>query len=305
MMSYLKILIKQILIKKNSSKILHSDLRIFCSYKYLNFKNIYKGVFAYLVCDRIYPIRFLNYKETNMALPTPHIDAETKDKIAKTVIMPGDPLRAKFIAKNYLENVVRINKTRNMFGYTGTYKGHKVTVMGSGMGIPSMGIYSYELFKFYDVENIIRVGSCGSYDTAYNVYDVVLIEESFGESNFIEIVTGEKTNIVLPSSELNSKLESSANAQNIKFKKAKAHCTDVFYRKNFDDYKAVNKEHSCQIVEMETVALFANAKELGKNAAAVMTVSDCLVTGAFTTSTERQKKFTQMMEMALGTLENS
>ena len=240
-----------------------------------------------------------------MALPTPHIEAETKDQIAKTVIMPGDPLRAKFIAKNYLENVVRINKTRNMLGYTGTYKGHKVTVMGSGMGMPSMGIYSYELFKFYDVENIIRVGSCGSYDTDYKVYDVVLIEESYGESNFIEIVTGEKTNIIVPSSKLNEELEISAKQQNINLKKVKAHCSDVFYRKNFGDYQTINKDHGCQIVEMETAALFANAKALGKNAAAVMTVSDCLVTGASTTSAERQKSFTQMMEVALGSVKNS
>lgn len=239
-----------------------------------------------------------------MSLPTPHIEAETKDKVAKTVIMPGDPLRVKFIAKNYLENAVKINKTRNMLGYTGTYKGHKVTVIGSGMGMPSMGIYSYELFKFYDVDNIIRIGSCGSYNTDYKIYDVVLIEESYGESNFIEIATGEKIETVLSSVKLNVELEASAKAQNIQFKKAKAHCSDVFYRKNFDDYKVINREYGCQIVEMEAAALFANAKALGKNASAIMTVSDCLVTGASTTSVERQKTFTHMIEMALGTLEN-
>ena len=240
-----------------------------------------------------------------MPLPTPHIEAESKDQVAKTVIMPGDPLRAKYIAEMYLENVTRINSVRNMFGYTGTYKGHKVTVMGSGMGMPSMGIYSYELFKFYDVENIIRVGSCGSYDSDYKIYDVVLIEESYGESDFIEIVTGEKTKTITPSLMLNRELRNSAKRQNIKFKKAKAHCTDVFYRKNVDDYKSINEEHGCQIVEMETSALFANAKALGKNAAAVMTVSDCFVTGESATSIERQEAFTHMMEVALGTLENS
>ncbi len=237
-----------------------------------------------------------------MPLPTPHIETETKDQIAKTVIMPGDPLRAKFIVKNYLENTVRINKVRNMLGYTGTYKRSKVTVMGSGMGMASIGIYSHELFKEYDVDNIIRIGSCGSYDIDYKVYDVVFVEESYGESDFIEIVTGEKTKVVSPSAKLNAELEASAKAQNIHFKKAKAHCTDVFYRKNFDDYKAVNKDHGCQIVEMETAALFANAKVIGKNAAAIMTVSDCLVTGASSTSLERQKTFTDMMEIALGTL---
>jgi purine-nucleoside phosphorylase len=264
----------------------------------------YKCILAQLIYAKMVSKYFL-IKGINMSLPTPHIEAITKDEFAKTVIMPGDPLRAKYIAENYLENVTKINNVRNMFAYTGTYKGHKVSVMGSGMGMPSMGIYSYELFKDYDVDNIIRVGSCGSYDADYKVYDVVLIEETYGESDFIEIVTGEKTKVIKPSLELNIEIEKSAKQQNVELKKAKAHCSDVFYRKNFDDYKAISKKYDCQIVEMETAALFANAKALGKNAAAVMTVSDCLVTGESTTSAERQDSFTNMMEVALGTLENS
>lgn len=238
-----------------------------------------------------------------MTLPTPHIEVTNKDQFAKTVIMPGDPLRARFIAENYLENVEKINNVRNMFAYTGTYKGHKVSVMGSGMGMPSMGIYAHELFNDYDVENIIRVGSCGSYDGNYNVYDVVLIDSTYGESDFIEIVTGDKVKDIEPSSELNDTLEISAKHQNIKIKKAKAHCTDVFYRKNFNDYVEISKEHNCQVVEMETAALFAVAKSLGKKASALMTVSDSFVTGESTTSEERQDTFTKMMEVALGTLE--
>lgn len=166
-----------------------------------------------------------------MSLPTPHIETLRKEEFAKTVIMPGDPLRAKYIADNYLENVVRVNAVRNMFGYTGTYKGKKVSVMGSGMGMPSMGIYAYELFKYYDVDNIIRVGSAGSYKAEFKVYDVVLIEESYCESNFIEIVTGSKTIDVRSSEELNKELIASAQRQDIELKKAKAHCTDVFIEK--------------------------------------------------------------------------
>ena len=237
-------------------------------------------------------------------IPTPHIEITSKEKVAKTVIMPGDPLRARYIAEHYLEDVVKVNSVRGMLGYTGTYKGHKVTVMGSGMGVPSMGIYSYELFKFYDVDNIIRVGSSGSYTKDLKVYDVVMVEETYAESSFIEVVTGEKTHTIKPSSELNEALEISAGRQNIDVKKVKAHCSDVFYRKNFDDYKNIAKKYGCECVEMETAALFANAKATGKNGAALLTISDCLVTGESTTSQQRQNSFTKMMEVALGTLEN-
>ena len=116
-------------------------------------------------------------------MSTPHIEA-LENKIAKTVLMPGDPLRAKFIADKFLENVEKFNNVRNMFGYTGTYKGKRISVMGSGMGMPSIGIYSYELYKFYDVENIIRIGSCGAYTDALNLYDVVLVDKAWSESSY-------------------------------------------------------------------------------------------------------------------------
>jgi purine-nucleoside phosphorylase len=219
--------------------------------------------------------------------------------------MPGDPLRAKYIAENYLENIDRVNSTRNMFAYTGTYRGKKVSVMGSGMGVPSMGIYAHELFKYYDVDNIIRVGSAGSYKEELKVYDVVLIEETYGETDYIEIVTGDKSRDIESSPELNKELIKSAEKQNIELKRAKAHCTDVFYRKNSDDYKTIAKEHGCDLVEMETAALFATAKVLGKKAAAIVTISDSFITGESTTSQQREQSFTNMMEVALGIIDEN
>eukprot|EP00121_Abeoforma_whisleri_P007759 Awhi_evm1s7094 len=233
-------------------------------------------------------------------MPTPHIEAP-EDGFAQTVIMPGDPLRAKYIAENYLEDVVQINNVRGMLAFTGKYKGKPVSVMGHGMGMPSIGIYSHELYEHYNVENIIRVGSCGAYSTDYDLYDVVIVEESYSESNFIELVTGEKTNKIKPSSCLNGELRKSAERQEIALKDVISHCSDVFYRKNFDDYKTINKEFGCGVVDMETAALFANAKALNKRSAAVMTVSDDLVRGTKATTQERQHSFTNMMEVALGT----
>ncbi|API86693.1 purine-nucleoside phosphorylase [Francisella uliginis] len=238
-----------------------------------------------------------------MSLPTPHIETQTKEEFAKTVIMPGDPLRAKYIAENYLENITRVNAVRNMFAYTGTYKGKKVSVMGSGMGMPSMGIYAYELFKYYDVENIIRVGSAGSYKAELEVYDVVLIDESYGESDYIKITTGDNVRNVSANEELNEKLVKSAERLGVELKVAKAHCSDVFYRKDPTDYKQIVKNHKCGLVEMETAALFATANELGKKAAAVVTISDSFITGESTTSQQREQSFTNMMEVALGTVD--
>lgn len=236
-------------------------------------------------------------------IPTPHIELKDKDLIAKTVLMPGDPLRAKFIADTYLENVVEINTVRNMLGYTGTYKGKKVTVMGSGMGMPSIGIYSYELFAFYDVENIIRIGSAGAYTKDLNLYDVVLATSAYSESTFANIVLGEDLDTLSSSEQLNSKIRNSAKELNMDITEGIIHSSDVFYRKNFDDYKVINSEKGCLCVEMESFALFANAKALGKNATCVITISDNLATGALTSSKERQEAFNNMMEIALNSVE--
>ncbi len=232
-------------------------------------------------------------------LPTPHIAASDKDMVAKTVIMPGDPLRAKFIADTFLENVVEFNTVRNMFGYTGEYKGKKVSVMGSGMGMASIGIYSFELFKFYDVENIVRVGSAGAYTADLDLYDVVLATEAYSESTFAEIVLGEKTDKLAATPKLNEKLVASAKEIDVPLTHDIIHSSDVFYRKNFEDYKTINAEHGAVCVEMESFALFANAKATGKNAACLITISDNLVTGEATSSEERQLAFTNMMKVAL------
>ncbi len=231
-------------------------------------------------------------------MSTPHIEA--KDGIiAKTVLMPGDPLRAQYIAENYLENVVKFNNVRNMFGFTGTYKGKKISVMGSGMGMPSIGIYSFELFEFYNVENIVRIGSCGAYSEELELYDVLLVDKAWSESSYAETQSGKKIDTILPSESLNEKIKTIANDLNIRFTEGTVHSSDVFYRGNFDDYKRIRVEHGCIAVEMESFALFHNAKITGKNAACILTVSDSLVTHAATTADERQNAFTHMMDIAL------
>lgn len=232
-------------------------------------------------------------------IPTPHIEEKEVGVIAKTVLMPGDPLRAQYIAETYLEDVVKFNNVRNMFGYTGTYKGNKISVMGSGMGMPSIGIYSYELFAFYGVEHIIRIGSAGAYTDKLNLYDVILAKDAWSESTFADIVLGEKTDKLASSDELNEKIRESAKELNIDLHEGTIHSSDVFYRKNFDDYKEINKNHDCLCVEMESFALFANAKATGKKATCLVTISDNLVTNELTSAQERQTAFNNMMEIAL------
>jgi purine-nucleoside phosphorylase len=232
-------------------------------------------------------------------IPTPHIEVKEQGIIAKTVLMPGDPLRAKFIADTFLEDVVKFNNVRNVLGYTGTYKGRKISVMASGMGMPSIGIYSYELFKFYGVENIIRIGSCGAYTADLDLYDVILATDVWSESSFAKVQGGYNKDTIAASPELNSKLEKIANDLGIKIHKKRIHSSDVFYRENFEEYKDIYKNHGCVAVEMESFALFHNANVLGKKAACLLTVSDNLVTRKETTSEERQLAFTKMMEIAL------
>jgi purine-nucleoside phosphorylase len=236
-------------------------------------------------------------------MATPHIEA--KDGIiAKTVLMPGDPLRAKFIAETYLENVEKFNNVRNMFGYTGTYKGKRISVMGSGMGMASIGIYSFELFKFYDVENIVRIGSCGAYKADLDLYDVVLVDKAWSESTYPETQSGKQEDeYTYPSKSLNERLEKIANELNIHITKGTIHSSDVFYREDFSIFEKIRDEKGCIAVEMESFALFHNAKVLNKQAACLLTVSDNLVTKEETTSEERQNAFTHMMDIALGLAE--
>ncbi|QNM15280.1 MULTISPECIES: purine-nucleoside phosphorylase [Fusobacterium] len=232
---------------------------------------------------------------------TPHNNAKLGD-IAKNVLMPGDPLRAKFIAETFLENVRQVNAVRNMFAFTGTYKGKEITVMGSGMGMPSIGIYSYELYKFYGVENIIRVGSAGSYVDSLDLYDVVLANSSWSQSTFARVQNGSTSDTEYPSEDLNARIEKAAAKLNIPLHLEKLHSSDVFYtEQNVDGYKEISSKYGCACVEMESFALFHNAKVLGKNAACLLTISDSFTSNKQTTAEERQTAFTKMIEVALET----
>ena len=228
---------------------------------------------------------------------TPHIAAK-KDDIASTVLMPGDPLRAKFIAETYLENYKLVNDVRGMLGYTGTYKGKRVTVMASGMGIPSIGIYSYELYNFYDVDTIIRVGSCGAYTDKLNLYDVVLTLSSFSESSYAYNQSGCSDKILNADESINEKIRLKAKEKSIDVIEGSIHSSDVFYKES-DNFKELYEKYNCIAVEMESFALFHNANILNKKAACLLTVSDNLVTKEETTSEERQISFTKMIELAL------
>jgi purine-nucleoside phosphorylase len=228
---------------------------------------------------------------------TAHIKA-LKEDVAKTVIMPGDPLRAKFIAETYLKDYKEINNVRGMLGYTGFYNDKKITVIASGMGNPSMGIYSYELFKFYDVDNIIRVGSCGAYTKDLNLYDLILVKNSYSNSTYAYMQNGCKDKVMSSSIEMNDQIIKKANEMNIHFTYGDIYCSDVFYKEE-DNFEFLNKDYNLLAVEMETFALFHNAKVLNKKASAILTVSDNLVTKEETTSEEREKSFTKMIELAL------
>ena len=235
-------------------------------------------------------------------MPTPHNKAEM-GQIAKTVLMPGDPLRAKFIAETFLENPVLFNDVRGMLGFTGTYQGRPVSVMGSGMGMPSIGIYSYELYSQYGVENIIRIGSAGSYTDKAKLYDVVLATGAYSESSYARTQNGCTDDILLPSAVLCKKLRASAEKQGIPLLEGVIHSSDVFYRAASDEkpsyWEKLRDEKGCLAVEMESFALFHNANVTGKNAACLITISDSFVTAEETTPEQRQTSFTNMMKIAL------
>ena len=234
-------------------------------------------------------------------MPTPHIEAKKED-IAKVVLMPGDPLRAKLIAEKYLEDYKLVNSVRNMLAYTGTYKGMRITVFASGMGNPSIGIYSYELYKFYDVDTIIRVGSSGAYTDKLNLYDVVLVDGAYSDSSYAMAQNGETRNILHGSEEVNNHIKEVASKMNIPIHFTNIHSSDIFYKEN-DNFPELYEKYGCACVEMESFALFHNANVLGKKAACLLTISDNLVTHAETTSEERQKSFKQMIELALESVE--
>lgn len=231
---------------------------------------------------------------------TPHINANKED-IAKTVIMPGDPLRAKHIAENFLTDYKLVNTVRNMYAYTGYYNGKKVTVMGSGMGIPSMGIYSYELYKFYDVENIIRVGTAGAYTPALNLFDIILVESCYSNSSYAKTQNNSDDKILYSTKELNDKIKHSAEQEKITLKECRVASTEAFYNETEIPSEMVEK-HECMAAEMESFALFQNARYLNKKAACLLTISDNIVTHESTSSEEREKNLNQMIKIALETI---
>jgi purine-nucleoside phosphorylase len=229
-----------------------------------------------------------------------HIEAKKED-IADVVIMPGDPLRAKFIAENYLEDAKLVNKVRNMLGYTGFYKGKRVTVMGSGMGMPSMGIYSYELFKFYDVKKIIRVGSCGGYDKNLKLFDIILVENAYSESNFAYTVNSSNEKLISASKQLTDYIADTAIKTGIKVTRGTILSNDAFDA--YIDMKSVLDRIPSNIhylgSEMEAFALFHMANILGREAACLVTVSDLPGTSVKATPEERQTSLQTMIKLAL------
>ncbi len=233
-------------------------------------------------------------------MATPHIESKLED-IAPVVLMPGDPLRAKYIAENYLEDAKLVNSVRNMFGYTGTYKGKKVTVFASGMGIPSIGIYSYELYKFYNVEQIIRIGTCGSFNENIKILDVILSSGAYCKSYFDQLLDGIDIDFIQSSYELNRKIINKAKERNIELKYGKTITSDVFdlYCDDKDKFRQNYPDNEFLGVEMEAFGLFYIAKKLGKEASCLMTVVDSLYDKRNLTSEERQTSLDNMIEMAL------
>ena len=234
-------------------------------------------------------------------MATPHNSANPGD-FAKTVLMPGDPLRAKTVAETFLENARLVTSVRNCFGFTGTYKGVPVSVMASGMGMPSIGIYSYELFNQYGVENIIRIGSAGSYTEDLNVLDVCMAESAFSDSSFALVQSGCPDHILYPSKKINAVIARKAKELGIPFKAARVHSSDVFYTDpKMGTWKDLRARTGADCVEMESFALFHNANVLGKNAACLLTISDSFVTAQEISAEDRQNAFTDMMKLALET----
>ena len=246
-----------------------------------------------------------------MSIPTPHNSAKKGD-IAKKVLMPGDPLRAKYIesglldpsmlathTKTYLENPVCFNTVRNMFGYTGTYKGEQISVMGSGMGMPSMGIYSYELYNFYDVEKIIRIGSAGALQDDVSVMDVVIAMSACTDSNYASQYQLPGTFAPTASYELVARAVEVAKEQGTPVRVGSVVSSDAFYGDNPESSKAWRKMRVL-CVEMECAALFMNAARAGKEALGILTISDHVFRDEAISAEARQTSFNRMMEIALG-----
>lgn len=226
-----------------------------------------------------------------------HIEAK-KGEIAETILLPGDPLRAKWIAETFLENPVCFNRVRNMFGYTGTYKGNKISVMGTGMGVPSISIYAHELITEYGVKNLIRVGSAGSYQEHVKIRDIVLAMAASSNSGVNELRFGGADYAPTANFDLFNKAVNIAKEKNIEIKAGNVFTSDEFYADDFESYKKWSK-FGVLCVEMETAGLYTVAAKHKVNALTILTISDSLVTGERTTSEERETTFSEMIEIAL------
>ena len=229
-------------------------------------------------------------------MSTPH-NAAKPGQIAKTVLMPGDPLRAKYVAEHYLEDVVCFNEVRNMYGFTGTYQGHPVSVMGSGMGMPSIGIYSYELYNFYDVDTIIRIGTAGGLSPHVHLREVVMGQAACTNSNFVAQYKLPGTFAPICDFELLRQAVEEAERLGATYHVGNLLSTDVFYGDLADNKAWV--EMGVLATEMEAAALYLNAIKAGKKALGIMTISDHVMTGESLSAEDRQNTFTEMMEIAL------
>lgn len=232
-----------------------------------------------------------------MKIETAHINADLND-FAKTVLMPGDPLRSKFIADNFLTDSKLINNIRGIQGYTGYYKGHKITVMASGMGCPSMGIYSYELYKYCNVENIIRIGSAGALDENIKLRTLLIGDKSISNSNYSnEFEINENYYIYEANNKLVNDAIEIAKDNNFDFDTGLLYCSDTFYDENNSNEKFASL--GAKAVEMESMALYINAKKLNKKALTIVTISDNVISNEKLSALDRQESFKDMMKLAL------
>lgn len=241
--------------------------------------------------------KFCTIKMEVYDMATVHIESNYDD-IADIVLMPGDPKRSEYIAKKYLKNYKLVNSVRGMLAYTGYYKDKLITVFPSGMGNPSMGIYSYELFKDYGVNNIIRIGSCGGYSERLKLRDVILVNGSYSDSNYAKAMGGYKDKLIDSNLSLNNIIASTAKELNKKIVKGNVFCCDAFYEVDYD-YKKRSADKNVLGIEMETFALFSNAKKFDKRATALLTVSDLFFSDDKLSSMEREKELNDMIILAL------
>ena len=230
-------------------------------------------------------------------MPTVHIESK-RDEIANIVLMPGDPNRSEYIAKKFLKDYKLVNSVRGMKAYTGYYKDKLITVFPSGMGNPSMGIYSYELYKDYGVDCIVRIGSCGGYSERLKLKDVILVSGSYSESNYAYQMNGYKDKLIESDNTVNNIIESTAKTLDKRIVKGNIYCCDAFYEMEYD-YKDRVKKLDVLGIEMESFALFSNTKKFNKKAACLLTVSDLFFSDEKLSSLEREKELNDMIVLAL------